>query len=237
MTDTHDQHRSASWGRKPSLPRRPPPLRDRPEDLKSKAAGEVPTTRLPPIHPDDACRHERPGLIILPTPAHRRLEVDAEQLRRSSANTRIVERFGTDAKAAWEHLQIDGGQSALGFGTVADGKWFVARLRDTAAMMELAPEHSPEWQGLGVSILHQLVINKLLREKLGGTPVCHYVHSLQEVAENIAEKRCQIAALVPPVMMGHVERIAGNLETMPAKSTYFYPKLLTGMVFNSLKKD
>ena len=33
------------------------------------------------------------------------------------------------------------------------------------------------------------------------------------------------------------ERIAGNLETMPAKSTYFYPKVLTGMVFNSLKKD
>ena len=37
--------------------------------------------------------------------------------------------------------------------------------------------------------------------------------------------------------MGHVERIAGHGEKMPAKSTYFYPKLLTGMVFNSLKKD
>jgi uncharacterized protein (DUF1015 family) len=37
--------------------------------------------------------------------------------------------------------------------------------------------------------------------------------------------------------MAHVEEIAGRRETMPAKSTYFYPKVLTGMVFNSLKKD
>jgi uncharacterized protein (DUF1015 family) len=37
--------------------------------------------------------------------------------------------------------------------------------------------------------------------------------------------------------MDHVEEIAGNREKMPQKSTYFYPKLLTGLVFNSLKKD
>ena len=43
------------------------------------------------------------------------------------------------------------------------------------------------------------------------------------------------AVLVPPVTMGHVERISRNLEKMPPKSTYFYPKLLSGLVFNSLK--
>ena len=37
--------------------------------------------------------------------------------------------------------------------------------------------------------------------------------------------------------MGHVEQIAGNREKMPPKSTYFYPKLLTGLVFNSLKAN
>jgi uncharacterized protein (DUF1015 family) len=34
--------------------------------------------------------------------------------------------------------------------------------------------------------------------------------------------------------MGHVEAIASGLETMPPKSTYFYPKLLTGLVLNPL---
>ena len=132
---------------------------------------------------------------------------------------------------------MDGSQSLLGFGTAADGQWFVAKFRDPAVMAELAPEHSAEWRGLGVSVLHQLVIDRLLREKLGGTPVCRYVHSLKEVTDDIAARNCRVAALVPPVTMDHVERIAGNIETMPAKSTYFYPKVLTGMVFNSLKKD
>jgi uncharacterized protein (DUF1015 family) len=37
--------------------------------------------------------------------------------------------------------------------------------------------------------------------------------------------------------MQDVEAIAGQLEKMPAKSTYFYPKLLTGLVFHSLKAN
>jgi uncharacterized protein (DUF1015 family) len=35
--------------------------------------------------------------------------------------------------------------------------------------------------------------------------------------------------------MEHVEAIASNLETMPPKSTYFYPKLLTGLVLNPIR--
>ena len=53
----------------------------------------------------------------------------------------------------------------------------------------------------------------------------------------MTSKTCQVACLVPPVSMDHVEMIAGNREKMPPKSTYFYPKLLTGMVLNSLKRD
>jgi hypothetical protein len=37
--------------------------------------------------------------------------------------------------------------------------------------------------------------------------------------------------------MGHVEQIAGGLEKMPPKSTFFFPKLLSGLVFNSLKTN
>ena len=55
--------------------------------------------------------------------------------------------------------------------------------------------------------------------------------------EAMSAKSCQLAVLVPPATMKHVEQIAGNLEKMPPKSTYFYPKLLSGLVFNSLKKN
>jgi len=181
-----------------------------------------------------------PGLIILPT--HRLISgldsVPSDVLEKVLADHfDIVERTGTDAKAAWDHIQMDGSQSAIGFGTVSDGKWFVAKLRDTKVMAEVAPEQSEEWRGLGVSILHKLVIDRLIQEKLGGAPLCRYVHLLNEVTDAVAAKACQIAVLVPPATMDHVEQIAGHLEKMPAKSTYFYPKLLTGMVFNSLKRD
>jgi uncharacterized protein (DUF1015 family) len=79
------------------------------------------------------------------------------------------------------------------------------------------------------------VLNQHVPKELGGQPQCRYVHLLREVVEAAAAKQCQLAVLVPPATMQHVEQIAGNLEKMPPKSTYFYPKLLSGLVFNPLK--
>jgi uncharacterized protein (DUF1015 family) len=207
-----------------------------------RAAGEVPDDEAAP----NFCLMmlvgmSDPGLIILPT--HRLVsglasDVTSRQLEDVLAgHFDIVERTGTNAQATWEHVQMDGSQTAFGFGTVADGQWLVAKLRNFDAMKELVPDHSADWRGLGVSVLHELVLNRLLRDKIGGTPVCEYVHLLNEATDTTAKKECQLACLVPPATMSHVERIAGYGEKMPPKSTYFYPKLLTGLVFNSLKKD
>ncbi|MBY0514866.1 MAG: DUF1015 domain-containing protein [Gemmataceae bacterium] len=206
-----------------------------------KAAGEVPDDEAAP----NFCLMmlvgmSDPGLVILPT--HRLVgglpEVTSAEVEAAlSAQFDVVERFGTDATACWEHVQMDGSQSVLGFGTTADGKWFAAKLRDPAAMDALAPEHSPGWRGLGVSILHRLVLDRLVKEHVGGEPKLTFVHLLREATDAVAAGACQLAVLVPPATMGHVEEIAGNREVMPPKSTYFYPKLLTGLVYNSLKKD
>jgi uncharacterized protein (DUF1015 family) len=180
-----------------------------------------------------------PGLIILPT--HRLVSglpnVTAESLRpvlERHFQLDTIGRGDQGARDTWELVQADGSQDVLGFGTVADGVWQVARLRDREAMAGLAAEHSPAWRSLAVSVLHVLVLGKLIPEGLGGQPVCRYVHLLREVSEDVAAQRCQLAVLVPPATMQHVEQIAGNLEKMPPKSTYFYPKLLSGLVFNSL---
>jgi uncharacterized protein (DUF1015 family) len=179
-----------------------------------------------------------PGLLILPT--HRLVSglpaVSTQQLRDAlQGHFDIVADCGTNARAAWDSIEADGAQSIFGFGTVADGAWFVARLRDGAVMDSLAADHSPAWRGLGVSILHRLVLDRLLPERFGGKPACRFVHLVSEVTDAVAAKSCQIAVMVPPATMGHVEQIAGTLEKMPPKSTYFYPKLLTGLVLHSLK--
>ena len=181
-----------------------------------------------------------PGLIIMPT--HRLVsglsEVFSSQLEDVvKGHFEIVERFRSDAQACWEHIEMDGSQSIFGFGTAADGHWFAARLRNPAVMATLAPEHSLEWRGLGVSILHKLVLERLIPDKLGGNSSLKFVHRVEEATEAMSTGECRLAIMVPPTVMGHVEVIAGKREKMPQKSTYFYPKILTGMVFNSLKKD
>src|SRR5262249_44498576 len=100
---------------------------------------------------------------------------------------------------------------------------------------QLAPQHSPAWRGLAVSVLHVLVLGKLLPAAVGGQPECQYVHLLQEAADAVARNECAVAVLVPPATMQHVEQIAGNLEKLPPNSPYFYPKWLSGLVFNPLR--
>jgi uncharacterized protein (DUF1015 family) len=181
-----------------------------------------------------------PGLLILPT--HRLVsglpELRAERLAELLGQHFQVEKVGNGeqgARDAWELIEADGSQDVLGFGTVADGVWQVARFRAAEEMARLAPEHSPAWRGLAVAVLHVLALDRLIGPGLGAKPECKYVHLLREVTEAAAARQCGLAVLVPPATMGHVERIAGNLEKMPPKSTYFYPKLLSGLVFNSLK--
>ncbi len=181
-----------------------------------------------------------PGLLIMPT--HRLVSglpgLTSDKVVSLLSSHFAVETVGKGEKAAhdaWELIEAEGSQNVLGFGTTADGAWHLARLRDGAPMAKLAAAHSADWQELAVSVLHVLVLDHLIAGQLGAKPSCRYVHLLREVTEAMTAKTCDLAVLVPPATMGHVESIAGNLEKMPPKSTYFYPKVLTGLLFNSLK--
>jgi uncharacterized protein (DUF1015 family) len=181
-----------------------------------------------------------PGLVVLPT--HRLVsglgELRAGRLAELLAPCFEVEKVGegpAGARAAWELVEADGGQELLGFGTTADGVWQTARLTAPAEVARLAPSHSPAWRNLAAAVLHVLVLDRLLGPALGARPACRYVHRLREVQEAAASRQCQLAALVPPATVRHVEEVAGNGETMPTKSTCFYPKLLSGLVFNPLR--
>jgi uncharacterized protein (DUF1015 family) len=183
-----------------------------------------------------------PGLVILPT--HRLVSgipaMNADRLAAILSPHFDIEKAGTGeqgARSAWEMIQLDGSQDFLGFGTTSDGVWQIARLRDASIMTELATDHSPVWRSLAVSVLHVLVLNRLLADVSHAKPECRYVHLLGEVTDAFTAKQCQLATLVPPADMQHVEQIAGGLEKMPPKSTYFYPKLLSGLVLNPLKTN
>jgi uncharacterized protein (DUF1015 family) len=180
-----------------------------------------------------------PGLIILPT--HRLISglpgMTAERLSgllSSQFDLSVTGKGPEGATEAWEQIEMDGSQSLLGFGTAADGVWQTARFKNPALMKSLAPQHGADWRELAVAILHVVVIDHLLASTAADKPTCQFVHLLEEASSAIGGRTCDVAALVPPAGMHHVEAIAGDLEKMPPKSTYFYPKLLSGLVFNSL---
>ncbi len=179
-----------------------------------------------------------PGLLVLPT--HRLVSgfagLTSDQLAQRLAAEFDVTPTGegeAGARAAWEAIELTGEQDVLGFGTLTDQRWLTARLRSDATMDALVPEHGPEWRALGVSVLHELVLKALLGDL--GAPSCRYVHLMDEVLASAAARDCDLACLVPPAGMEHVEAIASNLEKMPPKSTYFYPKVMTGLVLNPLR--
>ncbi len=182
-----------------------------------------------------------PGLAILPT--HRLVaglpNLTADQVEAALKPHFEVERIGKGpaaAKEVWDLIDADGEQNVLGFGTTADDTWLFARAIDTTPMETLAPDQTPEWHSLGVSLLHKLALEHLIFKSIpDAKPQFTYVHSLAEVNESQAAKSCQLACLVPPAQIDHVEVIASHLEKMPPKSTYFYPKLLSGLVFNSIE--
>jgi uncharacterized protein (DUF1015 family) len=180
-----------------------------------------------------------PGLLILPT---HRLIAGFPGLASNELAARLQPEFEitqagigeVGCREAWQQIDQSGEQDLLAFGTVADGRWLLARLRSDAAMDRLATNHSADWRNLGVSVLQVLVLGELLGKD--AKPSVRYVHSLSEVLADVASLGCDVACLVPPARMSQVESIASNLETMPAKSTYFYPKLLTGFVLNPIRR-
>ncbi|MDO4587841.1 MAG: DUF1015 domain-containing protein [Planctomycetia bacterium] len=183
-----------------------------------------------------------PGLIVLPThrlfrnvPAFSQAEI-MEKLGDSFRITTIGEGAET-AHKAWGLIETRNNQATMALYSGKDGKWSLIQQTESGRekMAKIAQDHHPEWQNLGVAILHRLVVDTLLG--LAGHDKPKYVHQVEEVVEGIQNPKedFPLAALVMPATVGQIQELSMLHERMPAKSTYFYPKLITGFVFNPLE--
>ena len=195
-----------------------------------------------------------PGMIVLPT--HRIFrgfdEMTSDELKekiQSCFDCETPEMGLSQTQELWSAIELEGEQSTMAFFTAKDNTWTMARLNAGGLdrMAEIATDQCDTWQSLGVSLLHKLVIETLLGKTELPTPM--YVHSTDEFAERFAEgdsagrdstgqqgsgEPFQFGALVMPAKLSHVRDISLQKERMPAKSTYFYPKLLSGLLLNPL---
>jgi uncharacterized protein (DUF1015 family) len=183
---------------------------------------------------------EDPGLAILPT--HRLFRavpaMTAHQLTARLGDCFVAEPGGEgpeQAQAVWDDIEISGQQGRVGLYTREDRRWTILEVTDAgrAKLAEVAAEQTDEWRGLGVSILHRLLMETLL-----GCPPSEetqYVHRVEDVVQGLGTGQFPLAALVMPATVGHVRSISLQGHRLPIKTTYFYPKLLAGLVINPLE--
>jgi len=122
-----------------------------------------------------------------------------------------------------------------------DSTFYVAVLKNRAAMNSAAPDMSEAWRSLDVSVLHKLVLEELLgidEKKLASGTNLEYVkdtgNKVHELIEDIDNGKKQVAFFMNPPKMEQIRMVAEQGERMPQKSTYFYPKVYTGLTINKL---
>jgi uncharacterized protein (DUF1015 family) len=121
-------------------------------------------------------------------------------------------------------------------------KYCLLRLRDERIMSDLVKDNfSTEWKNLDVSILHTAILDALLgidAKALEQQTNVVYERGREETLDRLEnEENFQIAFLLNPTKVSEVKAVAANGERMPQKSTDFYPKLLSGLVFNLVNKE
>ena len=184
---------------------------------------------------------EDPGLIVLPT---HRLFPHVREMSQRDLFDRLGDLFRVQtvgnginsAQAAWGLIEKLNDQGTMALFTGKDKVWSLISITDKgrAKMDEVAKDHHPEWRQLGVAILQRLVIDELLELKGHEKPV--YLHEVSEIAKKLQKdpENYPLAALVMPATVQLIQECSTVRERMPAKSTYFYPKPVSGFVFKPL---
>ncbi|MEW6080377.1 MAG: DUF1015 domain-containing protein [Bacillota bacterium] len=170
-----------------------------------------------------------PALAVLPT--HRlATNVPVEvmyQLKEGRAQGFFGERLASldDTLKALKEAQ------GPAFGLYVQGRFFLMSLTDAGErdMEALVPLRSRAWRSLDVSALHVLLLDKTMSGATLG-----FSHDAPRAVSQVDARRRQAAFLVRACTPTAVRNIALKGERMPQKSTYFYPKLPTGLVLHPL---
>jgi len=178
-----------------------------------------------------------PGLVILPT--HRVVKrlatASIAAFRERAGQVFQIEEFN-DRRSLYARLKSSG-PGTLAVALQGDATLHLLRLKDPGAMATIAPAMPAAIRELDVSLLHAVVFERILglgeaEVKAGGN--VEYTIDAEAALEAVASGQASGAFLLNPPSIGDVERVSDTGATMPEKSTYFFPKLLTGLVMNPL---
>lgn len=178
---------------------------------------------------------EDPGLVILPT--HRMIKnikgLDKDTLLNDISwefDVQVLDVCSCEISTVIAQHEAD----EMPFFVYYDGRRFYAlQLKSWTDVDKALPDKPRAYKQLDVSVLHSLIINRLLKiDEYGAAQQTYitYTRDISEAVETVKDGGAQLAFILRPTRIEQVKAVALAGEKMPQKSTYFYPKLLTGLV-------
>jgi uncharacterized protein (DUF1015 family) len=187
---------------------------------------------------------EGEGLVILPyhRVLHSLSNFDFSAFEKQVRETFEVETLAFHPEGEYDTRHIflrrleEKGGNGHAYGLFARGvnAYYILTLKQESVSQE--SKTSPV-RSLDVTILEALIFNQILgitSERLRELKNIEYCHNSEEAFHLVKERGFQLAFLLNPTRIEEVKTVALRGETMPQKSTYFYPKLLSGLVINPL---
>jgi uncharacterized protein (DUF1015 family) len=181
------------------------------------------------------------GLLILPT--HRIIggltDFDPVVLRAKLAANATLSELAVSADAVHEYAEkVLPHRPPHTFG-LFDGKTqklYELRITNPDVLKTLEPNQSPAWRSLDVAILQRYLLDETIGPAFapGRDLTKAYTADPNAIVAMTDGTNRQIALILKSTPLAALEELAKHGEVMPQKSTYFFPKLATGMVLNPL---
>jgi uncharacterized protein (DUF1015 family) len=175
-----------------------------------------------------------PGLTVFPT---HRLLTELEGARRESLRATIQRDFEIAEIPAEELEPAGDGPVRMGYLDAHHGRPLMLTLRDPAIAAAALPDKPEPYRGLDTAVLEALVLQGALGMSEDDISHLHgldYARDTAQARERVESGQAQAAFFMRGTPVSQVRDVAAAGESMPPKSTYFFPKVLTGMVFNPL---
>ncbi|MCX7994508.1 MAG: DUF1015 domain-containing protein [candidate division WOR-3 bacterium] len=176
-----------------------------------------------------------PGLVILPT---HRLVMNLKDFNIDDFILKVKNFFDVRKVSRNEIKGELEKEKKHTFGFYSPQHIYLLKLKDITSLRRLLPERSEEYRDLDVAILHTLLIEELLGikpEKVEDH--IRYQRGIEETLSRVDSGEFQMAFLMNPTRPEQVRAVAMKRERMPQKSTDFYPKLISGLVFYDIAGD
>jgi uncharacterized protein (DUF1015 family) len=179
---------------------------------------------------------EDPGLTVFPT--HRLLRgLRPEQYEPLAAAIRRD--FDTQALDDFEALapQADPAEIRMGYLDSHFQRPYMLTLNDQSVADAALAGHSDAYRRLDTAVLEALILKSTLGltdEDIDHLRGLGYTRDARQAIESVRSGEYDVAFLMAPTPIERVQAVAAAGESMPPKSTYFFPKVPTGLVFNPL---